>query len=121
MAYGQEESSAKRKESTRRKPGPKPGSTRKHRTADDRITALKDQIASIEAREKAKELKDDPGVKYAVTTARSLNRGVKLAEANKDTALQHAVADAHQAISDYLAEKGVRMPKARRPRGRRPN
>lgn len=105
----------------RRKPGPKPGSTRKHRNADDRILALKDQIASIEAREKAKELKDDPGVKYAVTIARSLNRGVKLAESNKDPALQHAAADAHQAISNYLAEKGVRMPKARRPRGRRPN
>ena len=105
----------------RRKPGPKPGSTRTRRSASDRITALKNQIASIEAREKAKEMKDDPGVKYAVAIARTLNRGVKVAEQAKDTTLQHAVADAHHAIASYLSEKGLKMPKARRPRGRRPN
>ena len=112
--------SAKKATSARRKPGPKPGSKRARRSADERINALKEQIASIEARERAKELKDDPGVAYAVTTARTLNRGIKLAESEKDTSLQHALADAHKAIATYLGDKGVKMPKARRPRGRRP-
>ena len=105
-----------KKKAARKKPGPKPGSTRARRTAEDRIGALKDQIASIEAREKAKELKDDPGVKYAVTMARSLNRGAKLATASKDNALQGAVTDAQEAIGKYLSGKGLKTPKARRPR-----
>ncbi len=109
-----------KKKAARKKPGPKPGSTRTRRSAEDRIDALRSQIASIEAREKAKELKDDPCVKYAVTLARSLNRGVRLGTETKDNNLQHAVADAHQAIADYLSGKGLKMPKARRPRGRRP-
>lgn len=109
-----------KKKAARKKPGPKPGSTRNRRSAQDRIEALKSQIASIETREKAKELKDDPGVKYAVTVARTLNRGVRLAKESKDNNLQHAVADAHTAIADYLSGKGLKMPKARRPRGRRP-
>ncbi len=109
-----------KKKAARKKPGPKPGSTRTRRTADERLEALKQQIASIEAREKAKELKDDPTARYAIKVARELNRGVKLAKATKDSALQHAVADAHQAIGSYLEGKGLNVPKARRPRGRRP-
>ena len=109
-----------KKKVTRKKPGPKPGSTRTRRSAEERLEALKQQIASIEAREKAKELKDDPAAKYAIKMARDLNRGAKLAVESKDRDLQHAVADAHQAIGDYLAGKGLKMPKPRRPRGRRP-
>lgn len=108
-----------KKNAARKKPGPKSGSTRTRRTAEERLNALKEQIASIEAREKAKELKDDPGAKSAVKVARELNRGAKLATASKDTALQHAVADAHEAIRGYLGSKGLKVPKPRRPRGRR--
>lgn len=109
-----------KKKAARKKPGPKPGSTRTRRSAQERLDALKQQIASIEAREKAKELREDPTAQYAIKVARELNRGAKLAVASKDSALQHAVADAHEAIGGYLTDKGLKIPKPRRPRGRRP-
>lgn len=93
--------------------------TRARRSSNERIDALKAQIDAIRAREKAKEMKDDPCVQQAVILVRSLNKGSRLGQEHGDAGFQHAVADAHTALAGYLQESGLKVPKARRPRGRR--
>lgn len=90
------------------------------RSPEERIKDLQEEIERIQARAKAKELKESPGHKLALTAVRGLDKAIEAAKEEKNTALGHALADARGPLAEYLLAQGVDLPKARRPRGRRP-
>lgn len=105
--------------------GNKKKATRKkrssNRTPEQKIADLKAEIARIEQRVKAKELKASPAMKSCLSLVRQLDKALELAREEQETKLAHALADAREPLAGLLAELGVALPKARRPRGRRPS
>jgi hypothetical protein len=97
------------------------GKTRVRRTPEQMISDLQAKIREVKQRAKAKELKRSAAIQKTITLARALAKATDLAREEGDTALAHALADAHSAVSKGLESKGITPPKARRPRGRRPS
>ncbi|MEX1024974.1 MAG: hypothetical protein WD226_07845 [Planctomycetota bacterium] len=104
---------ATKKKTNRKKRGPS-------RSPEERIRELQEKIADIERRKKTKELKKSPGAQQAITIIRALNKGLKVAEEEGDTSLKRSLAEAHGQVAAYLETQGMKVPKARRPRGRKP-
>ncbi|MEX1024420.1 MAG: hypothetical protein WD226_05020 [Planctomycetota bacterium] len=95
-------------------------STRVHRSPAERIEALQRQIENLKQREQAKALKDSPAAQQAILIVRALNKGLSVAEEEQDIALKRSLADAHENVAAYLETQGMKVPKARKPRGRKP-
>lgn len=99
---------------------PAPGNKRYRRSDDELIADLKAKIAQLKARADTKKLKESPSVKRTLTLVRTLDKALEDAQAEKNTELRRVLHEARQPIADYLDQQGVRLPRPRRPRGRRP-
>lgn len=95
-------------------------SRRKRRTPEEMIADLQAQIEQVKQRAQARELKESPAMKRSITLMRAMNKAMAEAAEEKNSGLQHALKDAYQALAGYLEGQGVRPPKARMTRGRRP-
>lgn len=98
---------------------PKPGNKRYRRTDDELIADLKKKISDLEKRKAAKSIKADPAAKEANTAFRALTRAVDKAKGSSDADLKTALSSAQRILADYFEAKGLKVPKARKPRARR--
>jgi hypothetical protein len=72
------------------------------------------------ARLKTQELKTSPAHKLALAAIKHLDKASALAAQEGEGDLRRALAEARDKLAPYLEERGVRLPKLRRPRGPRP-
>lgn len=84
------------------------------------IADLQAQIKAVKNRAAAKEIKQSPAMKKAISAVRALDKGMELAQEESNSKLRHALADSRKVLGDFLVEEGLKLPKARLPRGRRP-
>jgi hypothetical protein len=89
------------------------------RTSEQMIADLQARIQSIKSRASASELKKSPSVRATLTIVRQLDKTLDMAN-DEGNQVRHALAQARKPIADYLHAQGVRLPKPRLPRGRKP-
>ena len=94
--------------------------TRIRRTPEQMIADLEAKIRDVKARAQAKDMKTSPALKKAMTALRALDKGMDLAQAEGNSLLQHALADTRKSLGDSLTKIGLKLPKPRMPRGRKP-
>jgi hypothetical protein len=93
---------------------------RKRRSPEEIIADLQKQIRDVKARAATKELKQSPAVKKSLAALRALDKGMDLAHGEGNSRLHHALAASRATLADHLAKSGMKLPKARMPRGRKP-
>lgn len=93
---------------------------RTRRTPEERIAELQAKIREVQARAAAKEMKTSAAIKKALTAVRALDKGMELAHEEGNSHLHHALADSRRSLGDFLEKQGLKLPKARMPRGRKP-
>ena len=98
----------------------KEGSRRKRRSPEEIIADLQKQIREVKDRARSKELKQSGGVRFALAAVRALDKALNAAAEEDATPLRHALADSRKPIADYLTTEGIRLPRARLPKGPRP-
>ena len=99
----------------------KKAGAKRHRRSDDELIAdLKSRIAEIKVRQETKKLNDSPAIKCSLSAIKEIDKGLEEAAREGDSHLRHALADARKPLAEYLKSCGVKLPKARLPRGRRP-
>ena len=96
------------------------GKRRQRRSPEQMIADLQKQIEEVKARAVARELKQSAAVKHALAAVRAIDKALEAAAEEDNTPLRHVLADARKPLAEYLTAQGVRLPKARLPRGRRP-
>lgn len=94
---------------------------RKRRSPEEMIADLQRKIEDVKARAAAKEFEDSPSMKRTMTIIRSMGKAMDEAQRERNGALRHALADAHKVLAAHLESQGVKPPKPRMPRGRRPS
>jgi hypothetical protein len=99
---------------------PKDGNKRHRRTDEELIRDLQERIAELKNRKAAKQLKQSAAMKKTLTIASGLSKAIALAVEEGDTALQRSLTEGHRAIATHLESCGVKLPKERMPRGRKP-
>lgn len=95
-------------------------SRRKRRSPEEMIADLQARIEQVKQRAQARELKESPAMKRSISVMRAMNKAMAEAADEKNTALQRALKDAYDSLAGYMEGQGVRPPKARAVRGRRP-
>lgn len=90
------------------------------RTPEQLIADLQAQIRDVKARANAKEMKTSPAIKKTVSALRALDRGMDLAHEEGNKLLHHALADSRKGLAEFLVKQGMKVPKPRLPRGRKP-
>ena len=98
---------------------PKPGKSRYRRSDDEMILDLKQKIDELEKRKAAKVIKSDPATKEANMAFRSLTKAVEKSKDSADADLKRALSEAQRSLAGYFESKGMKVPKARKPRARR--
>ena len=98
---------------------PKPGKTRYRRTHDELIADYKKKIAEIEKRRAEKALESDPASRDANAAFRALTKAVDNAKSSSDPDLKRALSESQRILASYFEAKGLKVPKARKPRARR--
>jgi len=98
----------------------KKGTKRQRRTPEQKIQDLQAEIERIKTRQAARELKQSEGYKLTLTAVRTIDKALEAAKEEGHSALAHVLHDAREPLANHLAEQGVELPQARRPRGRRP-
>lgn len=98
---------------------PKPGNTRYRRSPDEMIADLKKKIDDIEKRKAAKAITADPATKDANAAFRALTKAVEKAKESSDADLKRALSESQRILAEYFESKGLKVPKARKPRARR--
>ena len=98
----------------------KKATRRKHRTPEEIIADLQAKIKAVEARAANKQLKKSAALKKASGLIRSIDSCVELATEESNTPLHHALTAAREPIAAFLESEGMKLPKARKPRGRKP-
>jgi hypothetical protein len=93
---------------------------RQRRSPEQMIADLQAKIAEIEQRAAAKQVKKSPAAKASLQAVRLLDKAMDLAAGEGETPLRHALNDARKPLAAFLESQGLRLPKARTPRGRRP-
>ena len=93
---------------------------RKRRTIEELIADLEAEKTTLLERLKAKELKTSPAHKLALAAVKQIDKSTALAAEEGETELRHVLAEARDKLAPYLEKRGVRLRKARRPRGPRP-
>ena len=84
------------------------------------IADLKRKIEEVEQRAKAKELKQSGAMKRTLTIVRNIDKAMEEAKEEGNTPIRRALAEARKPLEAYLTEQGVKLPKSRGPRGRKP-
>ncbi len=98
----------------------KKATRRKRRSPEEIIADLQEQIRDVRQRAAAKELKQSEAIKKSLASVRSLDKSMELAKEEGNSRLHHALADSRRVIGDFLTGEGMKLPKARMPRGRKP-
>lgn len=98
----------------------KKAARRKRRTPEEIIADLQSQIRDVKARAAAKELKQSDAIKKSLAAVRALDKGMEMAKEEGNSRLHHALADSRRILGDFLTGEGMKLPKARMPRGRKP-
>ena len=93
---------------------------RARRSPEEMIADLEAKIREVKNRAQAKELKQSPSVKEAMKVVRGVDKALKVAAEEGNNALRHALADARKPLAEFLEGQGLKLPKARVPRGRKP-
>lgn len=93
---------------------------RRRRTPEELIQDLENKIRDVKNRQQAKELKGSPAVKRTLTIVKSIDKALDEAAEEGNNVIRHALADARKPLETYLSTKGIQLPKARVPRGRKP-
>jgi hypothetical protein len=90
------------------------------RSPDQIIQDLQHEISRLRVKAKNKELKQSPVFKAAISAMGSIDKALRAAEEEGDTAMRHVLTDARKPIADYLGKHGMTVPKARAPKGPKP-
>lgn len=98
----------------------KKGTKRQRRSPEQKIQDLQAEIERIKNRQAARELKQSEAYKLTLAAVRSIDKALESAKEEGHSALGHVLHDAREPLATHLGEQGVELPKARRPRGRRP-
>lgn len=98
----------------------KAGTRRPRRSPEEKIADLQAQIRDLRAKAAANELKQSEAVKKSLAAVRTLDKSMELAKAEGNSRLHHALADSRRILGDFLTGEGMKLPKARMPRGRKP-
>jgi hypothetical protein len=98
---------------------PKPGKTRYRRSDEELIADLQKRIEDLKQRKAAKEMKADPAQKDASAAFRALTKAVDAAKGSADSDLKRALSESQRVLAEYFESKGLKVPKARKPRARR--
>ncbi|MEZ6005455.1 MAG: hypothetical protein R3F33_14870 [Planctomycetota bacterium] len=98
----------------------KKGSRRNRRSPEEMIADLKQKIEEVERRAAAKQLKESNAIKHTLSAVRQIDKALEEAQEEGETLLRHALAEARGPLSEFLEGRGVKLPKARLPRGRKP-
>ena len=93
---------------------------RARRSPEEMIADLEAKIREVKNRAQAKELKQSPSVKEAMKVIRGVDKALEVAAEEGNNAIRHALADARKPLAEFLEGQGLKLPKARVPRGRRP-
>jgi hypothetical protein len=93
---------------------------RARRSPEEMIADLEAKIREVKNRAQAKELKQSPSVKEAMKVIRGVDKALEVAAEEGNNALRHALADARKPLAEFLEGQGLKLPKARVPRGRKP-
>jgi hypothetical protein len=93
---------------------------RVRRTPEQIIADLESKIVAVKTRAASKDAKRTESIKCAISSIRTLDKGMDLAKNDGESKLRHAFADARKVIADYLWAKGITPPKKRMPRGPKP-
>ncbi len=93
---------------------------RHRRSIEEQISDLEEEKTRLLDRLKARELKTSPAHKASLGALRRIDKALNIAADEGETNLRHALAEARRALGEYLEKKGVRLPKARLPKGPRP-
>lgn len=90
------------------------------RTAQEMISELQAKIRDVKAREKVRELRRSPSISKTVNVLRGIDQALEFAAKEGNTTLRHALAGARRPLGDYLTSQGLKLPKVKLPRGRKP-
>lgn len=105
----------------KKKSNPSASRARRQRRSPDQIIAdLQEEIRRVRARQKARELKQSPAHKAAMTAINAIDKALDVAAEHGETALRHALADGRKALGAYLEKQGLQLSKANLPKGPRP-
>ena len=74
----------------------------------------------MRAKSTARAIKESPAVKLTLASLRSIDKGLESAATEGNSHLRHALADARRSLSGYLEKQGIKLPKAKLPKGPRP-
>ena len=100
--------------------GEGPRRRRKRRSPEEIISDLQEEIRRVRSRQRARELKESPAHKAALTAIKAIDKALDVAAEESATALRHALADGRKSLAAYLEKQGLQMPKANLPKGPRP-
>lgn len=111
---------AKKKSKVASKRAPKDGNKRYRRTDEELIQDLQSRIMEVKNRQKARDVQKSPAIKAAATALKAVDRALAVAEESDDNLVRHVLADSRRPLAAYLEKVGVKTPKVKLPRGRRP-
>lgn len=97
---------------------PKPGNSRYRRTDEELISDLQKRIDDLKTRKVARKIKADPASKEATSAFRALTKAVTKSKDSSDADLKRALSEAQRILAGYFESKGLKVPKARKPRAR---
>ncbi len=93
---------------------------RHRRSPEEIIDDLQLEIKRLRAKSTARAIKESPSVKLTLTSLRNIDKALHAAAGENNTHLRHALADARRSLAGYLEKQGLKLPKARLPKGPRP-
>ena len=93
---------------------------RKRRTPEQIIADLQEEIRRVKERQVARELKQSPAHKAALSAVKSIDKALDAAAEEGLTPLRHVLASARGSLGEYLEDKGLRLPKVNLPKGPKP-
>jgi hypothetical protein len=96
------------------------GKKRIRRSSDQIILALQAKIQEVKNRAAAQNLKQSPSIRRTLTLIRALDKTLSIAEQEGNNQVRHALAEARKPMAEFLTGQGLRLPKPRMPRGRKP-
>ena len=108
------------KKKTMRTDGDANRKKRHRRSPEEIINDLQLEIKRLREKSTARAIKESPAVKLSLASLRSIDKGLEAAASEGNSHLRHALADARRSLSAYLEKQGIKLPKARLPKGPRP-
>ena len=93
---------------------------RHRRSPEEIIDDLQQEIKRLRAKSTARAISESPAVKLTLTALKNIDKGLDAAAGESNSHLRHALADARRSLASYLEKQGVKLPKARLPKGPRP-